>query len=446
MFLALPEFEGCRQAAVSELYVHLQSRLNSIYDGAVNRWVLSAKNEMRHRIDRNFALVTVFVLGIIVYGSLYPFHFRIPSDEFGALDALIRTWSRPPSSFGDLVANLLLYAPLGFFAVLAIPAATARARFSAAVVTGLSACVVIELTQFYDEGRITNASDVYLNTAGSAIGALAGLLNGVRHRHFLRDAEARPIPTLLILAWVGYDLFPYVPTIDLHKYWDSLKPVIVHPSLPIDSLLRHGVIWLAIAYLLEAIVRRRRSRLAFPIAVGLVLAAKVLILTQTLSVAEILGALLAFGMWLPLIDGAPRRRAAVVAFFFWCLLIAQELVPFTLSPVAGRLGLVPFLGLAQTTLDANIQFLLEKFFLYGTAIWLVVEAGSGLAPATLTIATLLMAIGLTNVYLLGRSLELTNVAIAVMIGGAFGLVERTRRRHPSGGARAIPGQDAPTDS
>ena len=40
--------------------------------------------------------------------------------------------------------------------------------------TGLMLCVGVELAQFYDIGRVTNMSDVYLNTLGTLLGAVGG--------------------------------------------------------------------------------------------------------------------------------------------------------------------------------------------------------------------------------------------------------------------------------
>src|SRR5688500_5435867 len=121
--------------------------------------------------DRRLALVTAIIVGLIVYGSLFPFDFRIPAGENRSLGALIRTWDLLPSR-GNLIANTLLYAPLGFFGFLALGTRIdARIRVLAAILSGLVLSVALELTQFYDAGRRTHLADVYTNTIGTVLGA-----------------------------------------------------------------------------------------------------------------------------------------------------------------------------------------------------------------------------------------------------------------------------------
>jgi glycopeptide antibiotics resistance protein len=97
----------------------------------------------------------------------------------------------------------------------------------------------VELTQYYDQGRVTAFSDSYTNTLGTLLGGLAALAIGAKFRlPFIGEVTTRPIPTLLIIAWLAYRMYPYVPTIDLHKYWNALKPIVLTPSLTPYDLFR----------------------------------------------------------------------------------------------------------------------------------------------------------------------------------------------------------------
>jgi hypothetical protein len=83
--------------------------------------------------------------------------------------------------------------------------------------------------QYYDDGRQTSATDLYANVLGTVLGAIGGRLTGRNFRWpLLREIASNRIPTLLLGAWAGY---PYVPTTDLYKYWNALKPVVVLLSL-----------------------------------------------------------------------------------------------------------------------------------------------------------------------------------------------------------------------
>src|SRR5690349_5890454 len=103
----------------------------------------------RSRFDRNFAIATAIMIAVIVYGSLYPFMFREPAAGIGpAVRALLSSRADAPSR-GDFIANMALYAPLGFFAILAISGAGNTAKRILIVVTVaaiLSTCM--ELAQY----------------------------------------------------------------------------------------------------------------------------------------------------------------------------------------------------------------------------------------------------------------------------------------------------------
>ena len=186
----------------------------------------------RLRFKANFLFATAVVIAVIVYGSLYPFAFRQPIFALGpAARALFESWNEQPSR-GDFIANVALYMPLGFFAILTIgrDVGTAK-RIVLAVLIGAFLSTCMELTQYYDDGRQTAATDLYANVVGTTLGAIGGSLTGTDFRWpLLRGIASNRVPALLLSAWAGYRLFPYVPTIDLHKYWDTLKPVILYPA------------------------------------------------------------------------------------------------------------------------------------------------------------------------------------------------------------------------
>jgi hypothetical protein len=84
------------------------------------------------------------MIAVIVYGSLYPFTFRQPTTGLGpAARALFNSWAEVPGR-GDFIANIALYTPFGFFAILAISGAgNAAKRILMVVVAGaiLSTCM-----------------------------------------------------------------------------------------------------------------------------------------------------------------------------------------------------------------------------------------------------------------------------------------------------------------
>ena len=78
-------------------------------------------------IEPRSAVLAAGIAGIIVYGSLFPFHFWNNPNPAGPLRALLATWRTHPSR-GDFIGNILLYMPFGFFAVRSLvrPGATGK--------------------------------------------------------------------------------------------------------------------------------------------------------------------------------------------------------------------------------------------------------------------------------------------------------------------------------
>ena len=203
-------------------------------------------------------LLTVITAGVIIYGSLYPFEFRIPVGGIGPIRSLLQSWAAPPGR-GDFLANILLYGPLGWFGSLCLSHRMGiPLRLLLVTMLGSALSISLEMAQYFDAGRVTAADDVYANALGTLLGSLgAAGLSGRWHLPLQREITDRPIPAALLLALVGYRLYPYVPTVDLHKYWNALKPVLLYPSFSPDALYRHTVLWLTSFALVEAVVGPR---------------------------------------------------------------------------------------------------------------------------------------------------------------------------------------------
>ncbi len=295
--------------------------------------------------NRNYVIVTAIIVVVIIYGSLYPFDWRVPAHDIGPVATLVGSWAETPGR-GDFLSNILLYMPLGLFGALAIAdGAGAARRIGLTILLGAALSVSMELTQYYDEGRVTAATDAYSNTIGAALGAIGGCVFGRSvHWRFLDPVRAHRVPVLLLAAWAGYRLFPYVPTNDIHKFWDAIRPIVVHPTFEAYPTFRHTAMWLTVGCAIEAIVGPKRSLLLFPAFVGAMLIAEILIMTIILSVAHIAGAAIALCLWPVLLMGGRRTRAALVALVLCIYVIAARLEPFQFLATAHAFGWIPFLS------------------------------------------------------------------------------------------------------
>jgi VanZ family protein len=378
-----------------------------------------------HRFNKGFLIAAAIIVAVILYGSLYPFTFYQPEGGVGPLRNLVRSWAETPGR-GDFVANIFFYLPLGVFGSLAFAGSgrTFRRILLVAFAGGLLS-TTMELAQYYIAGRVSAADDVYANLIGTVLGAIVGNFAG---DDFLwlqfRDIAANRVPCLLLGLWLIYRLYPYVPTIDLHKYWDALKPVVFHPRPAGYDLFRYTAIWLTVGSLIEAIGGRRRGGLLFPLFIAAVLAAKVIIIGKTLSAAEIDGAAIALAVWLLLaISVGARIRAAATALLFSAYVFAERLEPFQFSAYGRAFGWIPFHSFLYGSVEVNITSFLEKAFLYGALIWLLDKSGLRSGVSTILVAILLFATSWTEIYLPGRSAEITDALMALLIGAIIAAIK-----------------------
>ncbi len=373
--------------------------------------------------ETRFLLLTALTVAAIVYGSLYPFDFRVPAEGHGAVTALLRSWATAPSGRGDFVANILLYAPLGWFGILSLRRRmTAPLRFLLIAAGGTILSLTMELTQYYDAGRVTAAEDICTNALGTMLGGLGGLCLAPRWRAGLIPAiSAKPIPAALLAAWAGYRLYPYVPTIDLHKYWNALKPVVFYPTLVPADLFRHTTIWLTTFALISTLVARC-SVLVAVLFCSCMLVARILIVDTVLSVPEIAGAGIALCLWPVMRLLSHRRRAAVLFVLLGAAVVIGRLQPFQFQSTARDFGWMPFRSLIAGSIAVNVMSFCEKSFLYGALLYLFTEAGGRLRTAVLIVGGTLFATSWIETHLPGRSAEITDAIMVLLLAGAIALL------------------------
>lgn len=390
---------------------------------------------MNRSPERNFLLVTVIIVAVILHGSLYPYDFTIPSGDIGPFGTLIHSWAKRPTSFGDVVANIVLYMPFGFFATLALR--PRLGRLGIVTLAGMMLSVMVELTQFYDVGRDTEMSDVYANTLGSLLGAIGGSLIHARSRWpLLSELSVRPVPCLLLIAMLGYHLFPYVPTIDLHKYWNSLKPVLLYPSLAPYPTLRYFALWLTVSYLIAAAMGGRYAWFAIASFMAFVFGAKIVITGLSVTVPELVGAATALAVF-PAI-GRTRAAPFIVGSILCAMIVALRLEPFSFEAVAHPFSWLPFRSYLVGSLEINTASFFEKFFLYGSLVWIGSETGLSLWKATVLAAALLFATSLAETHLPNRSAEITDAIITLVSGVIIATMNRFVREREATPRRPAP--------
>jgi len=371
----------------------------------------------------HFALAVAVAI-LIAYGSLYPFVFRDAGSLSADISHFLGSWRQSPQSRGDVLANLLLYVPLGLTVTLAL--AQGMPRYLAAVLAlfcGAALSLFIELAQFFDAGRVSAFSDFALNVVGALAGSIIALVAGARLVKTAWPAGATPaFARLLLLAWLGWRLYPYVPTLEIHKYWRSLKPVLFAQGVNVPDVLRYAVLWLSVICLVQMGVRRSAGLVL--LAVVAFFAAKASIIGQVLFLPDLLGAALALLLF-PFVLG--RFSSVGIPFTAAALLVVvilSRILPWHFAATPKPFQWIPFFGFLHGSQTVDAISFAQKFFLYGAVILLLVRSGVGLRLAVGLVCLILFATSLLQTWMVGRSAEISDAVLALILGLVYAFLRR----------------------
>ncbi len=359
---------------------------------------------------------------LISYGSLYPFGFHEWAVGLGRVDALLATID-PRTHRGNFIANVVLFVPFGFLTVLVAAACRHRLLCGLAwAVGGLALAVALQVAQLWIPGRNPELGDAVINALGLALGLAVGLMwmtlakdlpGGARH-------GAAMIPLALAATWVVYRWYPLVPTLDLQNVKNAFKPLLVSPELNVPRLFTHLVAWSAWMWLLiRSGLFAGRSWLVGLSAVSVVLL-QPLFVSGSLSVSAVAG----LGLALCLLPWLRHYEAGtVVILMLLAALLVEGLRPFTFNAYPREFLWLPFAGFLGGSMELNLLNLFEKVFLYGALIYAMRANGLRWGTAGLIAALWLGMIEGIQVWLPGRTPEITDPLLALMLAYAMSRVK-----------------------
>jgi len=360
---------------------------------------------------------------LISYGSLYPFGFR-PDDASWAEFVDFATNLSIITNRGDILANVLLFTPVGFVAALA--AERDQKRTTPLWLSSFAAILLavgLQLAQIWIPGRDPSMGDAMINAMGLIIGILAAIL--VR-RLPIRPAfrvhqHATLIPFTLALLWVGYRWFPGVPTLDIQNVRNALKPLLLRPEFDTTRILANTTGWLAWMLIL---LRARIGGIGVrPIALAAiaVLLLQPFFIYNTISVNNVAGLAIALAL-LPLLRH-PEAPTAVCLLLFSSIL-TSGLHPYTITPYPNTFHWLPFAGYLDGSMESNAMNLIYKSFFYGTLVYLMHLNGTSWRGAAITTAIWLGIIETLQIWFVSRTAEITDPLLALLIAYAMSQIER----------------------
>ena len=357
----------------------------------------------------------LLVIALIVYGSLYPWHFDFDRSNTNPLWVLLHAWPQGIDRWAlrDAATNLLLYFPLGMAAFLAAARRHGRlVAFDAALLIALGLSTSMEMLQIYDPGRTCSLFDVFCNVSGAAAGAAAAL---VFHPGLASLARRKPgrhgsAGLLLAACWASYQLYPFFPLLSQTKLRASIEILVETASFSAVEVWANAAGWMAAALAMEAFLGRMRPR--WLLAAMACLPLRLFIAERSLTLNEALGAALALLLWGLLPE---RKRLPANVFLLASATVLRELSPFHLADTPHPFSWIPFSATFESERQSAAVILLRKAFEYGALVWLFHTQGISYARAAVAVAGSLAVFETIQRYLPGRTPEITDSVVALLM-------------------------------
>jgi VanZ family protein len=337
---------------------------------------------------------------------------------------LLHSWHPALNRFTirDAIVNIALYLPLGMAGFLAL---RGWARIWAVVLGGFALSCSIEVIQLFEPTRDSSALDVVTNLIGTVLGVVLGMvfekISGRVGKDVLTGRVTDRAALSLVFIWVGHLVFPLFPYVGFYMPRRKLAVFLHEPIFALVATISAAAVWFAAGRLLrEAGIRRAGWWLAISI---LTIPLQFFIVDRQPVPSDLVGALLGLALFLAFGQTGKTRRTE--ALLFLLVVLVRGLAPFHLNAQAQSFSLVPFRAFLETPWQLGILGMLEKGFFYGTAIWLLRTSGVRFWRAVALVVGVLLAIEIIQTRLPGRSPEITDPILAILLG--FGL--RTVWRH-----------------
>lgn len=320
-------------------------------------------------------LALIAYVALLFYGSLYPFaHWHSPGYP---LMQFLPLWPDHLDK-GDVLQNLLVYAPFGMLCMLWLTHSTPVPRAAAMTVAlGMLLSFSIETLQQFNPARVASTVDIVMNTLGSAGGALLAttilrhtfsgkLVLAWRDRWF-RAGPLANTGLVVIGFWMLSQTSPLVPTLDVGHLRHALAGLwhAWHDPHGADlgRIARYALMTASLGLVLMLLAQPGKPVfLLLAATLGAVLLAKLIVISRVLSLEAVYGSALAFAACIVM-----RRLPDRMLPLMGTALIAAGFTVSELAPGSGGgIGLpfnwIPFAGhMRSITALENILELLWPF-------------------------------------------------------------------------------------
>lgn len=361
----------------------------------------------------------IAIVFFLVYGSLYPWDFRPPPSP--ALDILLHSGGVTLDRFiiRDIIVNIAIYVPVGL--VGASVFRRSRFRFLWPVLLGAALSFSIELIQAWTPTRDPSLVDFASNFTGAAVGVIAASLVDltVLSRFAVRAGTARPQHSAMsaLGLWVAAMTFPFFPVLGRTVLYQKIRAAYYVP-FSLVTMVSFAAMWFAAGRIgLKAWPRAPRWWLFIA---ALLTGGQLFIVGRQPLPAEMAGAIIGAIVFTGV--GTRMGAAGFAAWLFLAAILLRGLMPFHPSPLPQDFSWIPFRASLESDWQQGIATLLDKAFWYFAAVWLVHDSGVRLRTSAMWVAQLLAAIEIAQIWLPGRTPEITDPLLALAAGATIWLL------------------------
>jgi VanZ family protein len=374
-----------------------------------------------HTRERHWRLIWLVMAVLATYGSLYPFQWLDGPQPWRTLLTVPDHISR-----SDILGNVALFVPIGMSGALALR----RWGFGGSVLvlaSGGALAVALQVAQLWTAGRTAALYDAAWNGTGLLAGlVVAQVWNGPLAARLRGGLSSRTmIAALVVAAWIGSELVPWVPSLDWQHIKDNLRPLLggltgISGLTVLDACLRTLVAGEALAMAFGGL----GGALVVPLG-GVLLIGKAVMVGQIVNVSTAIG--VGAGAALTLLGTvlAGDTRRLLLSLLLPAGIAALALLPF--DPYAPRLApdWVPLAGLLRGDMLLNAQALAGRLFLYGGYLWLLRVQGLHPRRATVALAVWIALLQVLRIALPGHRANVTEPLWVLLCGWVAALLPLT---------------------
>lgn len=365
-------------------------------------------------------LIWYIVILFIAYGSLYPFDFELGRALPADFSQWLFSWHHRTIR-SDLIANILLFIPYGFFSALTIKEEKRQWPLLWLVMTfigGFLFALFLQLLQFYLPTRIPEAADALTNTIGILIGfAIAGFTNSQRVQRLIpRGLRFQLTPALLVLVlWLAWQFFPYIPVFESKQFGDGLDQI-AKSSWSLELWLERVLFWMVFYYVLERVVAKKYN---VSVIIGItlfVLIIKLAMYRSYLGWSEISAVPLAILLHAYLGHGF---RVALIAVGAAILFVWQNLFPWQWQTTLNSFEWMPFDNFLTGSTWHNLSALLRESLLLASFGYFLGKWLSSYRTAGIALTFFVVVVTALQFFIVGKQPDSTSIIMALVLAILF---------------------------